>query len=270
MVESLTHKPQAQRPASTIEPMPFWQVLLYFGVPALLFRASLYGGIPALIHVGLARFEASVVGLTIPAAALFALAFGCYRRDGYPLAWSAVRSRFRLFPPTRAGWAWALGGWLATFLSIGALAFTAPRLISALPGIAPPEFFPPWLRPGAAFDLASFAAYIGKPVRGNWGVATLFFVMLWFNIAGEELWWRGYILPRQEAAHGRWAWLIHGLLWLAWHLAFYPWQALALLPICLAIPYIAQRRQNTWPALIIHTQNGLVLVLVLALVLGIA
>src|SRR5581483_4024772 len=234
MVEALTHELQAQRPASAIVPMPFRQALLYFGLPALLFRVSLYLGIPALIHVGLARFEASVVGLTIPAAALFALAFGCYKRDGNPLAWSAIRTRFRLLPLARADWAWAIGGWLATFLSIGGLAFSAPLLIKIFPAIAPPEFFPPWLRPGPAFDPASFAAYIGKPVRGNWSVAILFLVMLWFNIAGEELWWRGYILPRQEAAHGRRAWAIHGLLWLAWHLAFYPWQALALMPICLA------------------------------------
>jgi len=28
----------------------------------------------------------------------------------------------------------------------------------------------------------------------------------------RELWWRGYILPRQELAFGRWTWIIHGLL----------------------------------------------------------
>jgi hypothetical protein len=64
----------------------------------------------------------------------------------------------------------------------------------------------------------------------------------WFSplviIFGEELWWRGYIVPRQEQARGRWTWAIHGMLW-------FLWQALALLPICLAVPYVAQRRQNT-------------------------
>jgi len=83
-------------------------------------------------------------------------------------------------------------------------------------------------------------------------------VMLSFNIFGEELWWRGYILPRQEEAYGRWTWAVHGLLWLLWHVAFYPWQVFALLLICLTVPYIAQRRQNIWPAIIIHWQNGIV------------
>jgi membrane protease YdiL (CAAX protease family) len=175
-----------------------------------------------------------------------------------------------LLPLTGKDWLWAIGGFLVTFLSIGALSFSALLLIKAFPEIAPPDFFPPWQQPGTTFDVALFATYIGSPVRGNWGIAMLFFVMLWFNIVGEELWWRGYILPRQEQAHGRWTWLIHGLLWLMWHVAFYPWQVLALLPICLAVPYVAQRRQNTCPALIIHAQNGIVLVLILALILGIA
>jgi hypothetical protein len=51
---------------------------------------------------------------------------------------------------------------------------------------------------------------------------------------------------------------------------FYPWQILTLLPICLALPYVTQRRRNTWVGLIIHWQNGIVLLLVLAMVLGLA
>jgi membrane protease YdiL (CAAX protease family) len=166
-------------------------------------------------------------------------------------------------------WLWALGGLFVTFLSIGALSPTA-LLLTAIPALSPPDFFPPWLKPGASFDLAPFAGFIGAPVAGNWRVAALFVILLAFNIFGEELWWRGYILPRQEMAHGRWAWAVHGVLWLLWHLAFYPWQVFALLPICLAIPFIAQRRQNTWPAILIHAQNAAVLLLVLALVLGAA
>ena len=33
------------------------------------------------------------------------------------------------------------------------------------------------------------------------------------NILGEELCWRGYVLPRQEAALGRPAWLSNGIMW---------------------------------------------------------
>ena len=268
-MSNITETTQSKSSTATINPMSLWKALLYFGLPALLFRISLYNGTPTLIRLGMHPFEAIVVSFTVPAAILFALAFGFYKRDGFPLSWGDIKTRFRLIPMTGKDWLWAIGGFLVTFLSIGALTGTALMLIDALPAIAPPDFFPPWLKPGVNFDTAFFADYIGAPLKNNWGVAILFIVMLFFNIAGEELWFRGYILPRQEKTHGRWTWVIHGLLWLFWHVAFYPWQVFALLPICLALPYIAQRRQNTWVAFIIHLQNGIVLLIILAMVLGI-
>lgn len=253
-----------------INPMPLWQALLYFGLPALLFRFFLYMGTPTFIHWGITPFEAYIVGLTVPAAILFALAFGFHKRDGYPLSWNGLKERFRLHPMTGKDWLWSIVALVVTFLSIGALAPTAQLLIAAFPALAVPDFFAPWAKPGATFDLDLFTQFVGAPLKGNWGVVILSFVQLFFNIFGEELWWRGYILPRQEQAHGRWAWLINGLLWWLWHLTFYPWQVFALLPICLIVPYIAQRTQNTWTTIVIHAQNGISLLLILAIVLGIA
>ncbi|PYV50530.1 MAG: hypothetical protein DMG92_07410 [Acidobacteria bacterium] len=40
------------------------------------------------------------------------------------------------------------------------------------------------------------------------------------NILGEELCWRGYVLPRQEAALGRPAWLSNGIMWCLFHWSF--------------------------------------------------
>src|SRR6266545_6674373 len=37
------------------------------------------------------------------------------------------------------------------------------------------------------------------------------------NILGEELLWRGYVLPRQELVFGRSAWLVNAILWLLFH-----------------------------------------------------
>lgn len=60
---------------------------------------------------------------------------------------------------------------------------------------------------------------MGIAIAGHWWILTYYiFILLCFNIAGEELWWRGYILPRQEAASGKIASLMHGLLWAAFHL----------------------------------------------------
>ena len=35
--------------ALSIKPMPFWKALLYFGLPALLFRISIYNGTPTFL-----------------------------------------------------------------------------------------------------------------------------------------------------------------------------------------------------------------------------
>ncbi len=254
---------------ASIRPMPLWQALFYFGLPALLFRLCLYSGIPALVRLGLTPFEAYVVGLTVPAAILFAFAFGFCARDGYAATWSSLKDRFWLRPMTKKDWLWTIVAFAATFLSIGLMALPTQKLIAALPSLAVPGFLPPWARPGETFDLALFTNFVGAPLKGNWGFALLAFIQLFFNIFGEELWWRGYILPRQEQANGQWAWLANGLLWWLWHLAFYPWQLFALLPICLAIPFVAQRLHNNWPAILIHWQNGISLLLILALVIGI-
>lgn len=173
--------------AISIKPMPFWQALLYFGLPAILFRISLYNGTPLLIQSGLTPFEASIVAFTVPLAILFAFAFGFYQRDGYPVQWNSIKTRFRLLPMNGKDWLWAIGGLVVTFLSIGMVSITAQMLITTIPAIAPPEFFTPWQTPGVPISASVFEDFIGSPLKGNWGVAILLFLQLFFNIFGEEL-----------------------------------------------------------------------------------
>ncbi len=73
-----------------------------------------------------------------------------------------------------------------------------------------------------------------------------------FNIVGEELMWRGYLLPRQSATLGRYAWVFNGILWAIFHVGI-GWRiAIVLLPIEFVVPYVVQKRQNTWLGIIIH------------------
>ena len=109
---------------------------------------------------------------------------------------------------------------------------------------------------------------MGGRLAGNWGIVLLFGVQLFFNIAGEELWWRGCALPRQELAFGRHAWLVHGLLWWGFH-AFKWWDMITVLPLALILSYAAQRTQNNWVPTIAHLlANSLLVLLMVAGVLG--
>lgn len=82
-------------------------------------------------------------------------------------------------------------------------------------------------------------------------------LLVWFpywilNIVGEEFIWRGVMLPRQEIAFGKYAWLIHGFGWGLFHISF-GWQLfITLIPILFLLPYIVQKTKNSWVGVIIH------------------
>ena len=109
--------------------------------------------------------------------------------------------------------------------------------------------------------------FMGIPLQGNWWIVIYYAaVMLVCNIGGEELWWRGYVLPRQELAFGRHAWIVHGILWSAFHLFMQPtlWDTTRMAITGLALSFIAQRTKNTWPGIIGHTVGNLPFFLSLA------
>ena len=253
----------------SMRPLPLRKALFYFGVPALGVRLAIYGGMPALIAAGLTQFEAFIVSFTVPFAILFAVAFAFAQREGVPMTLAGLRNRFRLHRLSRREWLWTGGAFLFAFLAGGMLGGAAQQLIAAIPAIAPPAFFPPILDPRVTISATVFTDFVGASLAGNWAVFVLYATMLFFNIFGEELWWRGLILPRQELAHGRYTWMIHGLLWTLFHVPFYPWAIVSLLPVCMTVAYVSQRLQNNTPAVIIHwLYNGLPLLIVLAMVLG--
>jgi membrane protease YdiL (CAAX protease family) len=73
--------------------------------------------------------------------------------------------------------------------------------------------------------------------------------MFFFNIAGEELLWRGYI---QSRLPGKRAWLLCSLLWLLFHIPIGPGVMLMALPALLVIPYVFARTRNTLTGIFIH------------------
>lgn len=76
--------------------------------------------------------------------------------------------------------------------------------------------------------------------------------MFFFNIFGEELLWRGYILPRQELAMGNTAWIVNASLWMMFHLCFGVSLLIVLMPIIVVLPYAVQKTGNTNVGILIH------------------
>jgi membrane protease YdiL (CAAX protease family) len=143
----------------------------------------------------------------------------------------ALRTRLRMNRLDRGDIIWSIGGLFAITAATAAILLLA-RAID-------PTFRPsPWfLSEPPGWHAQLFAAWIPLFVS---------------NILGEELCWRGYLLPRQETAWGHFAWLPNGILWCLFHFSF-GWPIMVtLLPITLLLPWIVQRRRNTTVGIVIH------------------
>jgi membrane protease YdiL (CAAX protease family) len=156
------------------------------------------------------------------------------RRTGRP---GTVGARLWLHSMNGVDWLWALGG-LAV---VGVLTGGIGAVLGTLTDLS--QLHPSFM----AFEPLGSGRYW---ILGAW---LPFFAL---NILGEEFVWRAFMLPRQEMAFGRNAWLVNGGLWLLFHAAF-PWQVLVtLVPITLIVPYVVQRRHSTWAGILIHGGFG--------------
>jgi membrane protease YdiL (CAAX protease family) len=251
-----------------LRPLGWGASLALFSLPAVIVFFAFHLFRPWLESTGYNPFTSYLAALCVPLALLFAAALIAYHRmEGRPLTWVAFSERMRL---PRLSWQDVFWG-VAIFFVSGIGYGLISRLVLALIGagwISLPAGLPGWVDPRAVITLETLAETAGGLIRGRWDIAALYLVTFFFNIAGEELWWRGYILPRQELAFGRRTWLVHGLLWAGFH-AFKWWDVLSLLPFCLLISYSAQRTRSTWGALIGHALfNGANLVMILLVIAG--
>ncbi|HKI97909.1 MAG TPA: CPBP family intramembrane glutamic endopeptidase [bacterium] len=166
-------------------------------------------------------------------------------RDVSSYAPAALLARMRVKKLTRADWVWTVGGFV--FLSV--TSFLVAKVLMPRLGIDPRPFF-----------------FRDMPLRTDhmW-VLYVWPLFFFFNIFGEEFLWRGYIQPRQELLTGRWTWLVHGLLWIVWHLPMGLDLIFAAAPIFFILPAIIQVRKNTTISIVIHAVFGAMGFLVLAL-----
>jgi membrane protease YdiL (CAAX protease family) len=249
-----------------IRPLPFLPALLYFGIPSVIAAIIVYVIMPLLAALGFPIFfNYLLVYATAPMLALLVASLIAYWREGRPLTWMDITDRFRLRRMDGRSWLWTFGLLAFMFVSAGALSFTS-RWTSSL--IAPLAYWPTELKPGGAPTATNAAfptEFMGVPLAGNWWILPILLTSLVIATLGEELWWRGYILPRQELLYGNRTWIVHGLFWAAFHL-FAPWNFFAILPGCLAVSYVAQELKNTWPGIIAHgLANGLLVLIVVVL-----
>jgi membrane protease YdiL (CAAX protease family) len=171
--------------------------------------------------------------------------------------WSTVREALWLSSP-RSPKSRRVGGKLWLILIPLAVLFS---LESLLPSVSVP----------GNRDLGTFLdSDAGKNfISGAWGWYGLMLLLFLFNtVLGEELLFRGLLLPRMKRVFGRGDWAANGVLFAVYHLHA-PWAmpATALVDT-FAIAYPARRYQSAWIGIAVHSaQSVFFAAIVLALVL---
>jgi membrane protease YdiL (CAAX protease family) len=180
-------------------------------------------------------FIVAGVGMFLP---LLLIAMAILRVEGYGLQRNTWRERLRFKPLTRRDLVWSIG-------SLVTIGFFSVVLMKGLErAIGPFDHSPPFL--------------VFEPLTsGRYWLLAMWLPFWILNIMGEEIMWRGVMLPRQETALGRNAWLVNAGGWALFHVAF-GWRLLVtLLPILVIQPYVVQKRRNSWVGVIIHAgMNG--------------
>lgn len=251
-----------------LKPMGWLESLVIFAIPAAITFVTFHLGMGWLEALGLEPLQRFLVALVVPMALMLVAAIVGYSVvEGRPLERKAFAARMR-FPRLRfKDILLGLGVYVLMLIGYGAFGVLNRALLTAGIIPLPSDVFPlvdPFIEPSAA--LVDWMA--GGSMLGRWDLFVVYFVVLIFNHVGEELWWRGYVLPRQELAFGRWAWLVHGLMWNLFHV-FKWWELVALLPVTLGLSYAAYRFKNNWPGFIAHyLANGFGIFMVLMGVLG--
>jgi membrane protease YdiL (CAAX protease family) len=258
---------------TTIPQYTLSRILLIWGAAA--FPMAILGWLiaPALTRASDHSVRIRLGVLTVGLVWQFVLVtFLLYRETG-TLRWSAVRGRLWLNTPrspetgaTRSRlWWWLIPAVLLTALFDLGVKPTFDRVwVSAFPLLAEPN--------GWSLNAALATPEARAQLAGAWGTWGLFLLSALFNtFLGEELLFRGVLLPRMAGAFPKSDWLVNGFLFGLYHL-HQPWGILSSVThgvLFFALP--SRYFRSSWFGIVAHSgQSIFFAILILGLVLGLA
>lgn len=251
-----------------------WQILSIWALAAIpmgiLSWVVFPAGSPDLNSDPLGASVTRIVLLTIGLSWLFILSIIIVRKEEGNLRWATITRRLRLNTPQdpttgqtrRRLWLWVIPFILLSVVWDVALTPYAQKLwVLIFPFLSEP--------PGYNFAVVFESQEILQRLVGAWWFVGLFVVTSVFNdFLGEELLFRGVLLPKMEGVFGRWSWMANGVLFGLYHV-HQPWGMAANFVSGAILAYPSRRFRSTWMAVIVHSlQNVFFLFLILGVVLG--
>lgn len=200
-----------------------------------------------------------IISITLGLAWQGVVAYLILRQEVKPFTWEELKERLWLYTPSnprtgvRSKWLYL---WTIPLIAIGNLAYSTFEPLN-VPWV---KAFP-FLAPPAHMEIQNLA----EPAVGQWWLLGVFAVLIVFNYPlGEELIFRGILLPKMNGLFGKWDFLANNILFMAYHL-----HKLEVWPQILLInwiwPWAAKRFKSYWMALIPHGSDAPVLIFVVVM-----
>jgi membrane protease YdiL (CAAX protease family) len=220
-----------------MKPLGLGKSLLYFGIPILLMQGMYHVVMWVTDYLGFRLFFTFLIGFGVPSLLLLLAAFILYRSERSGLSF---RERFRLQKLDRTGWIWT-----AILCAIWIVVPIVMRPVTAwfqTHGFHPGKLWIRMMTPDPKY-------FMEVRMSACIYVALIAFIVL--NVFGGELFFRGYVFPRQELAFGKRTWLVHAILWIIFR-SFLPWELATIAVSGFALSYFVQHTQNTWTSILAH------------------
>jgi hypothetical protein len=261
-IQDSTKNTQAER----IDQYTLWQILGIWALVTLPMALLTWVVAPAILpysplHPGLTFWLVIIAGM----AWQFVVSLVILYRELGTLRWSVVRKRIwlqtprdpRTDQPNRKLFWWVL---LPVFINI--------LLVFVLGGYldAPMAWLFPALKAPAYMDIMKL---VSPEFVGQWWIMGIVLVSFIFNyFLGEELLWRGVLLPKMQGVFGKYDWVANAVIFGLYHV-HKPWSLPSVIVTNLTYSWPAARFRSTWMSIIVHGLEGLpVLILPLAVILG--
>lgn len=225
-------------------------------MPFLMQRVDMHPGFLYLILINLALVWQGVV------------AYAVLRRELKPFTWEKIKARLWLNTPTdpRTGipskwlYLWAIPCiiFLQAWDEIGVLNGLNELWLKTFPFLAPTPFM--------------VIQNLAEPAVGQWWLLAILPIQVVFNyLLGEELIFRGILLPKMNGVFGKWDFIVNGILFATYHLhKFWEWPSQVIIRDW-TYAWAAKRFKSYWMSVLIHGFDAIVVVVLFNLaIMGLA
>ena len=196
----------------------FGRILLMFAWPAVWYTLLIYVFGRLFIPDGSTTPTwYLLLAIALGSGAELAAGLILLKSEGYRISLDALRNRIHFnWPKGRKAWTWAVVV-LILGMSLSMAMSPLNARLASVPGFTPPEWWSAASNPTIEINGAA-DVFPDIRLEGNYLFVVLYFAIgLVFNIFGEEIYYRGYLLPRMRGVFGRWDWIANGVLFTLKH-----------------------------------------------------